>query len=351
MCIFKFLSNIPTLEFINMVTHTAEMKNNIVKRGGSQKGGQSLEIALRQIISSPSDTQVSNIYYNIEGKQYSAVVNLLKEREETSKTLNTLLYLYETPLEEIMTDTQDTKVRLGIEEAPRQEPASQFNVNANNSLTKFLRLLEYRPDTTSATSTTTSATSTAITIANSLPNNISNVIEKYNPQISTDYSRTIKEYTDYKNLLIKTLLDNDSKSEEFTSHKRIIKPSIKKIDNQNYYFDYRIGNTPYQILINIDLRNYRSSKEEDILGLPYKVTIYKQIQSGKTKYEQVQTYESHIELDPESQKNAIMVEFNGQTFFWTLEELKVKTLGKGGTKNKNKKIRIKNKTKKQNFIN
>ena len=351
MCIFKFLSNIPTLEFINMVTHTAEMKNNIVKRGGSQKGGQSLEIALRQIISSPSDTQVSNIYYNIEGKQYSAVINLLKEREETSKTLNTLLYLYETPLEEIMTDTQDTKVRLGIEEAPSQEPDNSriedqtpFNVNAVNPLTKFLRLLEYRPDTTST------ATSTAITIANSLPNNISNVIEKYNPQISSDYSTTIKKYTDYKNLLIKTLLD-DSKSEEFTSHKRIIKPSIKKIDNQNYYFDYRIGNIPYQILINIDLRNYRSSKEEDILGLPYKVTIYKQIQSGKTKYEQVRTYESHIELDPESQKNAIMVEFNGQTFFWTLEELKVKTLGKGGTKNKNKKIRIKNKTKKQIFLN
>jgi hypothetical protein len=111
MCIFKFLSNIPTLQFTNMVSHTANMEKISTKpsKGGdkSQKGGQEKD----QIITTISNflQSDSDILYLNDNTLTSVFSNLLSETEETTKTINTLVYLYETSINTIMNDISETE--------------------------------------------------------------------------------------------------------------------------------------------------------------------------------------------------------------------------------------------------
>ena len=106
MCIFKFLSNIPTLEFINMVTHTANIRNIIEEEtqkegtygGGIQKGGSYTNLI------EINDNQ--EIYYNLGGTKRAVFENLKQKQEETDKTMNILLYLSNYDIDTIIADTK-----------------------------------------------------------------------------------------------------------------------------------------------------------------------------------------------------------------------------------------------------
>jgi hypothetical protein len=109
MCIFKFLSNIPTLEFINMVTHTAhirkikedERKTSPMssKKGGYFQYGGSHEDLI----------QINNnqeIYYNLGENRSAVFENLKQNQDETNKTMDLLLYLQDNDIDTIIEDTK-----------------------------------------------------------------------------------------------------------------------------------------------------------------------------------------------------------------------------------------------------
>ena len=184
-------------------------------------------------------------------------------------------------------------------------------------------------------------------------------IQNYRPENYKMYYYTIKYYCKYKNNNIKYLIN--IKKAQFEAYSRLLfyhrnggNPPIKKIDNNNNYeFRATFGGNSLKvpifndIIINIDLSKYRPSREETPLDLIYRVSIYKQLQSGRASL--VSSQEDITIFCLDAGRNVIMInlELNGikKSFVWTLEELKIKTLGRGGKKKENKKSK-KNKTKK-----
>ena len=123
MCIFKFLSNIPTLEFTNMVTHTAYIRNikeeekklapiattakgTKPKIGGKIQTGDKNQIGggLNSYLTTINNNQ--EIYYNLGTNKCAVFENLNQNQDETNKTIDILLYLKDNDIDTIIADTE-----------------------------------------------------------------------------------------------------------------------------------------------------------------------------------------------------------------------------------------------------
>ena len=135
MCIFKFLSNIPTLEFTNMVTHTAYIRNikeeeekklapiatgttsatgTKPKKGGKIETGGKVETGdknqtgggLNSYLTTINVNPAQEIYYNLGESKCAVFENLKQNQDETNKTIDILLYLRDNDIDTIIADTE-----------------------------------------------------------------------------------------------------------------------------------------------------------------------------------------------------------------------------------------------------
>lgn len=313
MCIFKFLSNIPTLEFINMVTHTANIRNIIEEEtktqgtygGGIQKGGSYTNLI------EFNDNQ--EIYYNLEGTKSAVFENLKQNQEETDKTMNVLLYLSNYDIDTIIADTKilersiyqitnnkiilpslepdksniiststpsllleepiplvedesfksvdDTAInttKSAVENTYNPEPPRLSIEEATRELTEY----GIDPNTeiqldSETKPTTQDLTQDLISRTKNVESYITkNIIARYTREQQVNYETyyyTIKYYCTLKNNNIKYALDLEKRQIEASSRimleKRISKQKISKQDTNNFYFEFITGGNPYQIKI------------------------------------------------------------------------------------------------------